>query len=89
MNFHKDAKCKECAFFFGMFGPSKIEGGEPVLLGGQCRKSAPTVGFVLVPREIESVAAGGKVMVPHIERCTAMPQVAADYWCGEFKARTA
>jgi hypothetical protein len=44
---------------------------------------------VLVPKQVQSVEAGGTVTVPVIERCTASPHVAPDYWCGEFKARTA
>jgi hypothetical protein len=89
MNLHDDAECKRCAFFFGVFGPGAIDGSGPVLLGGQCRKNAPAVGVVLVPKQVQSVEAGGTVTVPVIERCTASPHVAPDYWCGEFKARTA
>lgn len=87
MNFQKDAKCKNCAYFFPVFGPSKIEGGEQQLLGGQCRKAPPVVGFLVVPTPVQSIEQGGAVIMPKIERLTAPPHVTADYWCGEFRQR--
>ena len=87
MNFHKDAKCKDCRFFFGVFGPSKIDGAPPVLMGGQCRKAPPASSAMLIPKQQESIEAGGVVMVPAIERVTTVPHVAADFWCGEWKGR--
>lgn len=89
MNFHKDAKCKDCRFFFGVFGPGKIEGEPPVLMGGQCRINPPASAAILIPQQRESIEAGGMVMVPSIERVTTVPHVAPDFWCGAWKAREA
>lgn len=89
MNYHKDANCKGCSFFFGVFGPGKIEGAPPVLLGGQCRKYAPGATALLIPKQQESIEAGGMVMIPVVERVTTVPHVAPDFWCGEFEPRAA
>lgn len=89
MNYHKDASCKECAYFFAVFQASKIEGGKPQVVGGQCRIRAPSVGFVPLPVVQQgTVASGGEPRAGiKIERCSAPPHVAPDYWCGEFKKR--
>lgn len=78
-----ERSCATCKFFFGVH-----EDDDPTkkLLGGQCRRRAPTVGFVLLPRMRRDVAQAADVMVPSIERCSAWPHVAADVWCGEFEA---
>ena len=88
MNYHEQ-KCKDCAFFFALFGQPTIEGVAPPLLGGQCRKSAPVSTAILIPKQQASIEAGGTVMVPAIERVTTVPHVSADYWCGEFQKRAA
>ena len=48
-----------------------------------------SLGFVVVAQQVQSVEAGGTVLVPKIERCTSSPHVAPDYWCGEFERRVA
>jgi len=90
MNFHKDASCKECKFFFAMFQPSELAPNVPKLVGGQCRKNCPTVGFAVVIHEKPgTVETGGNPTVTQkIERCSANPHVMPDYWCGQFERRT-
>lgn len=41
---------------------------------GQCRKSPPVIGFVVVG-----------FFRQRIERCTSFPLTEADAWCGEWK----
>lgn len=95
MNFHKEAKCAKCKYFFGIPSamPPKVAGGpsEIKMLGGQCRRYVPTVGFVLimeqrvVQQKVQTAEGPEVQIVPKIERVTSPPQVMAEFWCGEFE----
>lgn len=87
MDFHSQAQCQKCAFFFAIFKPSDIDPEKTTLVGGQCRKATPTSTVILVPKEKQSVEDAAVVVVPVIERVTLVPHVAPDFWCGEYKQR--
>lgn len=69
-------KCAECVYYFQIREADDEQPG-----GGQCRRHAPAVGFVAVPRANMRTGEMGVA----IERCAAFPTVAADVWCGEFQ----
>jgi hypothetical protein len=78
-------ECRNCKFFFNLEKPSHLTDEERAKLPqiGQCRRRAPAVGFVALPKM--SVEAGG--LVPGVERCTAFPTVHDDAGCGEHEPR--
>lgn len=80
-----DETCATCKSFFQIEKPSDISEEEKAKLPtiGQCRRRAPTVGFVALLKM--DMAAGGPV--PYAERCTAFPSVYEDVWCGEWAPR--
>ena len=65
-------QCDACDFY------SPLAGDVNMPPQGQCRKKPPT--GVLVPRQ--TLSGQGVAVV------TFFPEVAADTWCGEYKAKT-
>lgn len=86
MDFHTQARCERCAFFFGIF--EEQDGGRPAILkGGQCRQGPPPTFIVVMPRARKNLETAQMEMVPFPERMTTPPIVMPDFWCGSYQPR--
>lgn len=65
--------CSTCRYYFEVTAPTEKHPGD-----GQCRRRAPTVGFVALQ------VPGREGIVHKPERCTSFPAVEGNVWCGEF-----